>query len=148
MKLIHIFSIINMLFLNLLPSVYANASWVDDFKAAKVEAETEGKHILVNFTGSDWCGWCIKLDEEVFSKPAFEDYAARKLVLVKVDFPRRHKQPEALKKQNEKLAEYYGIHGFPTILLLAPDGSLVDRTGYRDGGAEAYVEHIKEMLDQ
>jgi protein disulfide-isomerase len=125
---------------------HAGEAWQTDFEAAQAEAAKTGKPMLLDFTGSDWCGWCIKLDKEVFSKKAFKDYAESELVLVEVDFPRGKKQSDALKAQNEALAEKYGIRGFPTIVLLSPEGKLIGKTGYRPGGAEAYVEHLKEAL--
>ena len=117
-----------------------------DFEAAQVKAKAENKPMLLDFTGSDWCGWCIKLDKEVFGEAAFKDYAAAELVLVELDFPRGKGQSAELKAQNEALAKQYGVRGFPTILVLSPDGELIEKTGYQRGGPEAYVEHIKGIL--
>ncbi|MEM8867466.1 MAG: thioredoxin family protein [Verrucomicrobiota bacterium] len=124
----------------------AGSGWMTDFEAAQAKAKEEGKPMLLDFTGSDWCGWCIKLDREVFSKEAFQAYADTSLVLVELDFPRGKEQSDALKAQNEALAEKYGIRGFPTIVVLSPEGELVEKTGYQRGGPEAYVEHIKEIV--
>lgn len=123
-----------------------DVAWITDFDAAKAKAEADGKPMLVDFTGSDWCGWCIKLDKEVFSKEAFKDYAAKNLILVEIDFPRQKAQSDKLKAQNRALAEKYGVRGFPTILLLDADGEVIKKTGYRRGGAEKYVEHLKGIL--
>lgn len=117
-----------------------------DFEAAKAKAAAENKPMLLDFTGSDWCGWCIKLDKEVFSQEAFKAYADESLVLVELDFPSKKPISDELKAQNEALAEKYGIRGFPTIVILSPEGELIDTTGYRRGGAEAYVEHLKEIV--
>ena len=117
-----------------------------DFEAAQSKAKAENKPMLLDFTGSDWCGWCIKLDEEVFDQAAFSQYAAAELVLVEIDFPRGKEQSDKLKAQNEALAQQYGVRGFPTILVLSSEGELIEKTGYRRGGAEAYVQHIKEIL--
>jgi len=102
--------------------------------------------MLLDFTGSDWCGWCIKLKKEVFTKAAFKKYADAELVLVELDFPRNKPQSQEIKEQNEALAKKYGIRGFPTIVLLSPEGELVGKTGYRRGGAEAYVKHLEELI--
>ncbi|MDG1242513.1 MAG: thioredoxin family protein [Opitutae bacterium] len=126
----------------------AGDGWMTNFEAAQVKAKAENKPMLLDFTGSDWCGWCIKLDKEVFGEAAFKEYAAAELVLVELDFPRGKEQPAELKAQNEALAKQYGIRGFPTILLLSPDGELIEKTGYQRGGPEAYVAHIKEILAQ
>lgn len=124
----------------------AEAVWMTDFDAAKAKAKAEKKVLLLNFTGSDWCGWCIKLDKEVFSQKEFIDYAAENLVLVTVDFPRKKKLDEALTKQNEKLSEKYEVSGFPTIGLVKPSGSEIAQTGYQEGGAAKYVEHLKKLI--
>ena len=127
-------------------SLSAGDEWMTDFAAAKIKAAAEQKPLLLDFTGSDWCGWCIKLDKEVFSQKAFKEFAADNLVLVELDFPRGKEQSEDLKAQNKALAEKYEIRGFPTILVLSPEGELIEKTGYQRGGPEAYVAHIKEIL--
>lgn len=121
-------------------------AWVTDFEAAKKQAAEQKRPILADFSGSDWCGWCIRLDKEVFSQKAFQDYAATNLVLFLADFPARKPQPEPLVQQNKKLAAQYGIEGYPTVLLLDATGKELARTGYQRGGAEAYVEHVKGLL--
>lgn len=125
------------------------AEWGTDWEAAKTQAKKENKPIFVNFTGSDWCGWCIKLEKEVFSKKAFKDYAKDNLVLMEVDFPRKEKkkQSKEVKAQNKKLDKEYKIEGYPTLFLLDAGGKkLSDDVGYRKGGPEAYVKHLKELL--
>lgn len=123
-----------------------HSAWMTDFEAAKAKAKAENKPMLVDFTGSDWCIWCIKLDEEVFSKQAFKDYAKENLILVELDFPRKKAQSDELKEQNRALAEKYGIRGFPTILILDGEGEVIEKTGYRRGGPEKYVLHLQEIL--
>lgn len=123
----------------------AEVEWVTSFEAARRQAAERKVPILADFSGSDWCGWCIKLDEEVFSKKAFKDYARENLVLFLADFPRRKPQAAELKEQNRKLSGQYGIEGFPTVLLLDATGKELARTGYRPGGAEGYVTHLKSL---
>jgi protein disulfide-isomerase len=77
--------------------------WLTDWEAAKAKSKTEDKPILINLTGSDWCGWCIKLEKSVFSKKEFKEFAAKNLILMEADFPRKTKQPADLKKQNAAL---------------------------------------------
>ena len=127
-------------------AVQADTDWGTDFEEAKAQAKESGKPILVNFTGSDWCGWCIKLHKEVFSKDAFKSYAKDNLILFEADFPRSKKLDEAVKLQNEKLAEKHEIRGFPTVLLLDAEGEVLAKTGYQRGGAKKYVEHLKELI--
>lgn len=121
---------------------------MSDFGAAQSQAKAEGKPMLLDFTGSDWCGWCIRLDEEVFSQDAFKAYAAANLILVELDFPRKKNQSAELKAQNKALSEKYGVRGFPTIVVLSPAGDLLGTTGYRRGGPEDYVLHLQELLEQ
>ncbi len=124
------------------------ALWLTDFEAASEKARAEKKFLLVDFSGSDWCGWCMKLDKEVFSRKVFQEFAAAHLVPVLLDFPRAKPQPDAVKAQNRKLADHYKVEGFPTVLILKPDGQVVERTGYRPGGADAYVAFLKGILER
>ncbi len=127
-------------------SLAGNDGWLTSLEAAKTEAVKRQVPILVDFSGSDWCGWCIKLDKEVFSKEEFKAYAKTDLVVLLVDFPRKTKLPEDLKKQNDLMAEKFNIEGFPTVLLLNGQGKELARTGYMPGGAEAYVKHVKSLV--
>ena len=121
--------------------------WMTDFEKAKKKAMAENKTLLLDFSGSDWCSWCIKLDEEVFQKDAWKAYAKKHLVQVLIDFPReKSEQSEALQKQNNALAKQYAVRGFPTVLLLNQEGKLIDKTGYQRGGAENYIKHIKALI--
>lgn len=123
------------------------AVWIHDFDAAKKQAKEEHKTIFINFTGSDWCGWCIKLDKEVFSKKEFQEYAEANLVLMEVDFPRKLEQSAEVKAQNKELDKEFKIEGYPTLFLLDADGKkLSEDVGYREGGAQAYVDHLKSLL--
>ena len=127
-------------------NLLAAEGWLTDFEAAKKQAAEENLPILVDFSGSDWCGWCIKLDNEVFSQDEFKDYAEENLVLFLADFPRSKPQPEDIQKQNKALSQKYGVRGFPTVLLLNAGGEVLGRTGYQRGGPEAYVKHLKDLL--
>ena len=121
--------------------------WMTDFEKAKKKAMNENKNIIIDFSGSDWCSWCIKLDEEVFQKDEWKAYAKEHLVQVLIDFPReKSEQSEALQKQNNALAKQYAVRGFPTVLLLNQEGTLIEKTGYQRGGAENYIDHIKALI--
>jgi protein disulfide-isomerase len=121
-------------------------NWQENLEQALAQAKKENKAVLVNFTGSDWCIWCKRLTEEVFAKKDFETYAEKNLILVKLDFPRKIEQSAETKMYNNKLAQKYGIQGFPTILLFNSTGKLVLTTGYQPGGPAAYVNHLKSYL--
>jgi protein disulfide-isomerase len=124
------------------------ADWETDFDKASTNASKAGLYMLLDFSGSDWCGWCMKLDEEVFSKAGFKKFAKDNLILVMVDFPREKKQSKRLKEQNAELAKKYGIRGYPSVIILSPGGELVGRTGYQEGGDKKYIEHLKTMIDE
>jgi len=122
----------------------AKEGWLDDLAKAKAQASSEGKRILLDFTGSDWCGWCKKLDAEVFSQQEFKDYAAKKLVLVEVDFPKGFKLSDATKKQNDALAKKYQINGYPTIIVTSPSGNKKGQLGYMEGGPKAFIKALEK----
>ena len=126
-------------------STHAGLEWLTDYKKAQQEAKTSNRLLLVDFTGSDWCGWCIKLDREVFSKAEFKDYASKNLVLMEVDFPRAKAQTVGVKKQNQELAQQYQIQGFPTILVLNGDGQKIGELGYMEGGAATFIAELEKL---
>ncbi len=120
-------------------------AWVTDLEAAKKIAAQDGKDLFINFTGSDWCGWCIRLDKEVFSHKEFVDEASKKFVFVMIDFPRNKSQSKELKAINDKLAKQYQVDGFPTIILADAGGKTYGVTGYEEGGPKAYLENLARM---
>jgi thioredoxin-related protein len=117
----------------------AASGWLDDYHKAQDEAKSSHKLLLLNFTGSDWCGWCIRLDQDVFSQSDFKDYASKNLVLMELDFPRpggprAQAQTAELQKQNLELARQYNVHGFPTLIVLDGNGQkLWEYEGYLRG---------------
>lgn len=122
------------------------AEWSENYDDAIAQAKKEDKLVLVNFTGSDWCGWCIKLDKEVFSQEDFKKYADENLVLLKLDFPRNVPQEKEVVAQNEKLAKQYGIRGFPTIVMLNGKEKEVGRLGYVEGGPSAFIKKLESSV--
>jgi thiol:disulfide interchange protein len=132
-------------------STLPGPAWSDDFDASLAKAKAEGKRVLVNFTGSDWCPWCIRMEEESLSKKAFLDYADKHLVLVFVDFPRdmSSKLPEKVIRQNATLLKKYNPQGFPSFIVLGPDGAEVDRReGYVQGGPDNFIYFLKVTESQ
>ena len=120
--------------------------WSSDFAAAKKEAAESKKDMLLDFTGSDWCGWCIKLNEEVFSQDPFKAGVKDKFVLIELDYPSdKSKLSVETLKQNEELKIAYSVQGYPTILLADADGKPFAATGYQEGGPEAYLKHLDEL---
>lgn len=114
-------------------------------KAMEISKETK-KPLLLFFTGSDWCGWCIRLQKEVLRTPEFAAWAKGNVVLVELDYPRKAPQTDAIKKQNNELQMAFGIQGFPTIILAnatTKDGKVnfegIGSTGYVAGGPSAWL---------
>ena len=119
--------------------VASAGDWQTDYGKALETAKAQDKRVLLDFTGSDWCGPCMQLKQRVFSRSEFAGYAEKNLVLVEVDYPQRKKQSAEVVKQNERLARQYGIEekGYPTIVLLDPAGKVIrEFTGY-DGETPA-----------
>jgi protein disulfide-isomerase len=124
----------------------AESDWLHDWSKAQEEAKSNHKLLFLNFTGSDWCGWCIKFDKDVLSQPQFKNFAHDNLVLVELDFPRRKSQPTEEKKQNVQLAQQYEVLGFPTIVVLNSNGQKVWQfDGYFPGGPEAFIAQLQKL---
>jgi thioredoxin-related protein len=122
------------------------ADWQTDYAKALALAKSQNKRVLLDFTGSDWCGPCIELRKRVLSRPDFSAYADKNLVLVEIDYPQRKKQSDELKKQNEKLSKQYGIDekGFPTIMLLDPSGKVLrEFTGYDGDTTAGFIARLE-----
>ena len=122
------------------------AGFTDNIDDALAKAKAEGKLVYACFSGSDWCYWCKKLEEEVLSDPLFVAGVMDDYVLVFIDSPENKALlSDHAKAENEKLTKKYGIRGFPTALILDGDGKKVGETGYRQGGAAEYVKHLKSF---
>jgi len=122
--------------------------WIEDFEKAKAEAEAFKQPIFAFFTGSDWCGWCKKLKQEVLDTTEFATFAADNLILFEADFPQAKQQSDKVKKQNAELQSKYGVKGYPTVFLLDAEGKSIGKTGYKEGGDKAYITHLTELLSK
>ena len=131
--------------------LFSTTTWQTDFEKAKAEAKTENKFILLNFSGSDWCGPCIRLHKEIFENEAFTKYADEKLVLVNADFPRLKKNmlSKEQQKQNDALADKYNSDGaFPLTVLLDADGRVIKKwDGFPSETAEEFTNDVKAAAD-
>lgn len=125
------------------------SEWLTDVSAAKEKAAKENKAIMMDFTGSDWCGYCIKLKKAVFDTPEFEKFAAEKLVLVEVDFPSKKKQPAELKKANEKLRDQYKIEGYPTLQFIDAKGKVLGQiVGYEGEKPKEWIQKAEQIVNK
>jgi len=122
----------------------AAEGWKTDYPAALEQAAKEKKMVLLDFTGSDWCGWCIKMVKDTFSQPEFQRFAEKNLVLVELDFPNEKPQSAGEKKQNEELSKKFNVEGYPTLVLLDSKGREVARNvGYLAGGPAAFIKWVE-----
>ncbi len=119
--------------------------WHDSFEAAREQSLVSGKPILADFTGSDWCHWCVKLRDDVFDKAEFEAWARENVVLLELDYPQRSRQAPEIQAQNEKLASLYAINSYPTVLLMDAQGNELGRTGYHPDPA-AFIDTLESKL--
>ncbi|MDB6016617.1 MAG: trxA [Pedosphaera sp.] len=117
--------------------------WFTDLPKAQSKAASEKKTVFMDFTGSDWCPPCKALKKNVLSSPEFEAYAKKNLVLVEVDFPKSKPQSEELKKANEELSKRFNVEGYPTVILLSPEGKELSKaTGYGGESPKAFIQKL------
>jgi protein disulfide-isomerase len=135
-----------LMIVSTLQEVLGAATWLNDFSKAQAQAKAEGKFVLVNFTGSDWCGWCMKLRKDVFLRPEFESYAKSNLVLVEIDFPKRKPLPPAAQQHNQKLAEQFQVQAYPTLIVLDAHGTKLGRISYGTGGPKPFIAEIEKLI--
>ncbi len=145
MNAFHTLRALFVLCLSALSLSAAEPVWLTDLDEGIKVAKAEKKAILVDFTGSDWCGWCIRLKKEVFDQKEFAD-VTKDFVLVELDYPQKKKQTPEVKAKNKVWAEKFAIEGFPTIMLLSADGQPFAQTGYLAGGPAKYLPHLAELL--
>jgi thioredoxin-related protein len=122
--------------------------WGTNYEQGQQEAKASNKLVLLDFTGSDWCGWCKILDREIFSQPQFKEYASKNLVLVEVDFPKTKSVAPATREQNERLLMRYQVQGFPTIIVLNSEGKMVAELGYMQGGPDAFIAVLEKLRNK
>ncbi len=122
--------------------------WNNNLEKAVEIAKKQNKAVLINFSGSDWCKWCKKLDAEVFSQNEFIKYAKKNLVLVKIDFPQYTQQDPKVQSYNREVAQMFKVQGFPTVVVIDKNQKLAAYTGYQEGGAGNYVKYLKSVLNK
>lgn len=129
----------------------SSASWETNFEKAKQLAAQSHKDILLTFSGSDWCGPCIRLHKEIFESTEFKGFADSSLVLINADFPRNKKNqlPKEQQKENDMLADKYNSNGnFPYTLLLSADGKVLKAwDGFPKLTAGEFVSDVRSATD-
>ena len=131
-----------------IPTLFASADWTTDYKAALVQAKQQNKSVLLDFTGSDWCGYCKLLDKEVFPDASFKEFTGKNFISVTVDFPRSTKLPDALAQQNDQLQQQFKVDGFPTLIVVSAEGKELGRMeGYNPGsGPKPVIEQLQGYI--
>ena len=124
----------------------ATYEWLTSYEEALERSKKEKKPILADFTGSDWCGWCIKLKSEVFDQPEFQKWAVENVILLELDFPKKKELPKELADQNAKLRDKHGVRGYPTILFFDAKGEKIGQSGYVEGGPAAWIKAAEEQM--
>ena len=123
--------------------------WKTNFEVAKIEATNQNKNILLVFSGSDWCGPCIKLDRDIWKSACFMEFAKNNLILERADFPKKKQNqltPE-IKELNQSLAEKYNKDGmFPLVVVVDKNGKVLGKTGYKNVSPQEYVNILKSFL--
>lgn len=125
-----------------------SSGWVQSLEQAIAESESSGKPIMFVFSGSDWCSYCQRLEQEVFQTHEFESWSSQNVVKVLVDFPMHHQLTASIAKQNEDLKEYFAgqLRGYPTILIVQTDGTVLGRSGYVAGGPIPWISKTDPIL--
>ena len=128
-------------------------TWQTNINKAMEISKKSKKPLFLFFTGSDWCGWCIRLQKEVFKTPEFEKWAKDNVVLVELDFPSRTPQEPEIKKQNAELQQTFAVQGYPTVWFVnatLSDGKInmdkLGSTGYLAGGPKVWVDNANSIL--
>jgi len=120
--------------------------WITSYEDAVQEAQKTGKPIALFFTGSDWCTWCKKLEQEVLDTGEFASLTKDKIIFVKLDFPMHHPLEPRLARQNQQLRDKYNINSYPTLLVIDAAGKKIGTTGYRQGGGRRFAQHLMAMV--
>lgn len=129
------------------PYASEKPGWLVDLDQAYELSKKSGKPILANFTGSDWCGWCKRLDASVFSTPKFQEWAKDNVILLELDFPRRKQIPEKNRQQNAAMQQALQITGYPTIWVLTLDkDAATGRYNINPRGKTGYAPTPEEFI--
>lgn len=136
----------------ILPFLMNGSLWANNFEQVLKQAQKENKFILLNFSGSDWCGPCIRMHKNIFENEVFQQYANVHLIYVNADFPRlkKHQLTQEQQKVNDELAEKYNPTGiFPYTLLLNSNGKVINTwNGFYENGAESFTNEVKNLVEK
>lgn len=120
--------------------------WVSNYEDAIEQSRATSKPVVLFFTGSDWCGWCHKLEKEVLNTPEFASLAGGEFIFVTLDFPLYKPTDPKVTETNKRLQKKFDVKGFPTLVIIDKNEQQIGTVGYRPGGAKAYAEHLIQMV--
>lgn len=120
--------------------------WTTDYQQAKQKSKSTNKPMVLFFTGSDWCTWCHKLEDEVLKTDAFARAAGDQFIFVKLDFPRSTRLSPQVEAQNKQLASQFNVKGYPTVVLIDSNENVLTTAGYAQGGGERYAAMLKSKV--
>ena len=131
-------------------------TWHTDMSKATDISIKENKPMFLFFTGSDWCGWCIRLQKEVFKTPEFIKWAKDNVVLVELDFPRKNNQSEEVKMQNAQLQQQLQVRGYPTVWFVSAaktadakvNLNALGSSGYVAGGPKVWIDGANQIIQK
>ena len=148
-----LFTLFLLMFTLTIHSQTSTPNWYTDISLASEAAVTENKPMLILFTGSDWCSWCIRLQREVFNRESFTTWSKQNVILVEIDFPRYKEQPDSIVQQNKLLQEQFGIQGYPTVWFVSVnkiDDTIVTtplgQSGYIPGGPQSWIDNANSII--
>lgn len=127
---------------------HATIEWLENYDEAVQLSNRTEKPIVMVFLGSDWCGWCKRLEKEVFRSEAFAKATSDKLIFLKIDFPLRTRLPGWQQEQNEQLKDKYDIRGFPTLIILDEKQQQIATAGYQKGGGQKYADYLLKIIEE
>ena len=149
-----LFTLFLLMFTLTIHSQTSTSNWYTDISLASEAAVTENKPMLILFTGSDWCSYCIRLQREVFNRESFTTWSKKNVILVEIDFPRYKEQPDSIVQQNKLLQEQFGIQGYPTVWFVSVnkiDDTIVTKplgqSGYIPGGPQSWIDNANSIIN-
>lgn len=145
------FALVAMLWVGCLSAAEVATSkvqWMSNYQQGMQQAQQSGKPLLVLFTGSDWCSWCKKLEQEILSRPEFEQSLANRFVFVKLDFPLYKTGDPAETERNKTIQKQFDVQGFPTIVIVSANGQKIGSAGYQPMSPKAYADHLLQIARQ
>jgi protein disulfide-isomerase len=128
-------------------NLQAEINWLTNYEEALSQARSSSKPVILFFTGSDWCGWCHKLEKEVLNTPEFANLAGNQFIFVMLDFPLYKQADPKIAEQNKQLQRTFDVKGYPSLVIIDKDSQVIGTTGYRPGGPKSYADYLNKLVN-